>query len=186
MTPQSGTLTESDREALRRRIPGWGADLDPALRPSIPMELDVPSTGGVHTEVIERQAELRPRERSIEYPSLTPVFGTAQPLHGVSGKIRRFSYDHLSEARATHWLLLMLGDRTEALGAWMKSMFSRRPDNPLTETGVLGEPRMRPISSRFGRGRADLRHTWIDPILVAGPWLLGGWVLVRLLRRKRR
>jgi hypothetical protein len=173
-------------EELRARIPGWGADLDPADRPSYPQERFAPEITGAHWEFPERQVEHTPRERSIEHAFLTPVFGTAQPLHGVSGAIRRYAYAHFSEGRATHFLLLVLGDRVEATGAHVRSLFSARPDNPITETGVLGEARRGPISSRFGRGRVDLRHAWMDPIIVAGPWLLGGWAVWRGLRRLTR
>jgi hypothetical protein len=102
-------------EELRGRIPGWGADADPADRPAVPRErTDLPEQRpGPPT----RQHTAGHRERSIEHADLTAVFGTAQPLHGVSGLVRRFAYARYSEARAAHWLLLMLGDRIEALGA---------------------------------------------------------------------
>lgn len=65
-------------------------------------------------------------------------------------------------------------------------------DNPNTDTGVLGELRRHPISSRFGRKRADVVHQPLDPLLVAGPWVLGGWGAYRgvkalrtALRRRR-
>jgi hypothetical protein len=127
------------------------------------------------------------REKSVEHLELPPVFGTAQPLHGVSGAIRRFAYDRFSEGRQEHWLLLVLGDRVEAAGAHLRSLATLRPDNPITETGVLGEAGHGPIASR--RGRPDARHQVLDPLIVAGPWLLSGLgallagrVLMRLLR----
>jgi hypothetical protein len=164
-------------DELRSRIPGWGADLDPAVRPSVPRERFDLDTGA-HWDFPDRQPELEPRERSIEHLMLPPVFGTAQPLRGPSGAVRRFSYARLSEGRASHWLLLILADRMEALEHHGRSLFSRHPDNPITLTGVLAEPRHRPIHSRFGRKRADVRHQWMDPILVAGPWLAVGAGLV--------
>jgi len=168
-------------DRLRETIPGWGADLDPADRPSVPKErLDLET--GAHWDMPERQPETTPRERSIEHRMLTPVFGTAQPLHGVSGVIRRYAYARFSEGRAAHWLLLVAADRVEASGAHLRSLASLRPDNPVTETGVLGEGRRRPISSRFGRGRADLGHMWLDPILVAGPWIVAAGVAVAVVR----
>jgi hypothetical protein len=174
-------------EKLRARIPGWGVDLDKADRPSSPQErLDLPPTGA-HWDLPERQADDPRRERSIEHGMLTPVYGTAQPLHGVSGAIRRYAYAHYSEGRAAHWLLLIAGDRVEAIGAHARSLLTLRPDNPITETGILGEPRYRPLTSRFGRGRIDTHHTWMDPIIVAGPWVLAGigaWTVAkRLIRR---
>jgi len=156
-------------EELRARIPGWGADLDPAVRPSVPKErTDLPT--GAHWDIPEQQPELQPRERSIEHARLTPVFGTTAPLHGVSGAVRRLAYDRYSEARAAHWLLLVLGDRIDVAGSRVRAVFEGRPDNPVAETGVLGEAGAHPLGSRFGRGRADLKHAWIDPVLaVAAP-----------------
>lgn len=173
-------------EELRARIPGWGADLDPADRPSYPREVFDPSASGAHWQIPDAQPGADGRERSIEHGRMTPVFGTAQPLHGLSGLVRRLAYARFSEGRAAHWLLLVLGDRIEAVGAHLRSFFTLRPDNPITQTGVLSEPRRHPISSRFGRGRVDVKHTWMDPILVAGPWVLAAVLLVRVAHRARR
>lgn len=164
----------TDREALRARIPGWGADLDPTDRPSVPREWRDPRDTGAHWTFPDRQPELGTRERSIEHEELPPVFGTAQPLHGVSGGIRRFAYERYSEGRAAHWLLLMLGDRVDAVGSHLRSFASLRPDNPISETGVLSEFRRHPFRSRFGVTRADRSHMWLDPIVIAGPWVLAG------------
>jgi len=183
---------QPDPEELRGRIPGWGADLDPADRPAFPREQPGIATGA-HWEIPEQQPTRgRERERSIEHERLTPVFGTAQPLHGVSGRIRRFAYDRYSEGQAAHWLLLVVGDRVDAVGAHARSIFSKRPDDPITQSGVLGERGRRPISSRLQPGRIDMKHAWMDPILVVGPWVLAGVLLFRLGRaivlpaRKRR
>lgn len=173
-------------EQLRERIPGWGADLDPADRPSVPRERFAPT--GAHWHLPERQGDPTDRERSIEHLMLTPVYGTAQPLSGLSGAIKRLAYARYSEARAAHWLLLILGDRVDATGAHVRSLFSRHPDNPITQTGVLSERRRHGIRSRFGRGRVDTTHAWIDPLIVAGPWVLVGVLLgvgVRAATRKR-
>ena len=80
----------STPEELRARIPGWGTDLDPADRPAVPREVrDLPT--GAHWDLPEQQEETRPRERSIEHERLTPVFGTAAPLKGASGVVRRLA-----------------------------------------------------------------------------------------------
>ena len=88
--------TTPTSDELRRTISGWGVDLDPAVRPSVPRE--VLQDTGAHWDFPERQPELVPRERSTEHKFLTPVFGTAQPLRGLSGAIRRYAYT-FSEAR---------------------------------------------------------------------------------------
>ncbi|QIG39581.1 hypothetical protein G5T42_08845 [Microbacterium sp. 4R-513] len=173
-------------EELRARIPGWGADLDPANRPSYPKERFAPQETGAHWDLPESQPDPNGRERSIEHLRLTPVFGTAQPLHGVSGAIRRFAYAHYSEGRAAHWLLLVVGDRVDSVGAHLRSFATLRPDNPVTQTGVLGERGRRPLASRFGRHRADLKHAWLDPVIVVGPWVLSIVGAVAILRRVAR
>jgi hypothetical protein len=173
-------------EQLRARIPGWGADLDPADRPSYPKLQFQENLTGAHWEFPERQAEKWPRERSIEHAFLTPVFGTAQPPKGLSGSIRRLSYARYSEGRAAHWLLLVLADRVDAVEEHLASFLTGRPDNPITETGVTSEFTHHGISSRLGRKRADLVHQALDPIIVAGPWVVavGGAVVgVRRLVR---
>src|SRR5918997_6483835 len=129
-TPQKPPLAESTDE-LRARIPGWGADLDPADRPSVPRLQFQPDLTGAHWEYPERQPEEYPRERSIEHAGLTPAFGTTCPPRGLSGAIRRFSYAKYSEGRAAHWLLLILADRVESWENHVKSFLTLRPDNPI-------------------------------------------------------
>jgi hypothetical protein len=168
-------------EELRARIPGWGADADPADRPAVPREQPGIETGA-HWDLPEDQPGRGGREKSVEHERLTPVFGTAQPLHGLAGKVRRYAYDTYSEGQTAHWLLLVLGDRVDSTTAHLTSLFSRRPDDPITQSGILGERGHRPFSSRFGRGRADLKHAWLDPLLVLGPWLLTAAMIVMLGR----
>jgi hypothetical protein len=113
-TSEKPRLAESAEE-LRARIPGWGADLDPRDRPSVPQERFDPGGSGAHWEFPERQPEKWPRERSIEHKFVTPVFGTSCPPKGISGMMRRFAYKKYSEARAAHWLLLLAADRVDVL-----------------------------------------------------------------------
>jgi hypothetical protein len=177
-------LAESTDE-LRARIPGWGADLDPNDRPAVPQEVLIEDRTGAHWEFPERQPELWPRERSIEHGMLTPVFGTTCPPKGLSGAIRKFAYARFSEGRAAHWLLLLLGDRVDAWESHLRSLLTLHPDNPVTETGVLSELTHHGWSSRVGRKRSDTNHQWLDPIIVAGPWVASGVVVWKGLRRLR-
>ncbi|HEV7848792.1 MAG TPA: hypothetical protein VGO88_05640 [Mycetocola sp.] len=175
-------------EELRARIPGWGADLDPANRPAVPRERFDPAATGAHWDFPERQPEKWPRERSIEHKFLTPVFGTSTPPKGVSGAMRKYAYRKYSEAQAAHWLILLASDRVDAVESHLRSFVSLRPDNPVTETGVLSEWTRHGYSSRVGRSRGDLKHQWIDPLLVAGPWIAAGWLAfaaVRVVARRR-
>ena len=159
-------------EDLRARIPGWGADLDPADRPVLPPRQPGIDTGA-HWDFPERQPEKWPRERSVEHAFLTPVFGTSTPPRGASGAIRKYAYKY-SEGRAAHWLLLVAADRVDAWESHLRSFATLRPDNPVTETGVLSEFSRHGVRSRFGKKRADVNHQWIDPLVVGGPWVLAG------------
>jgi hypothetical protein len=158
-------------DELRARIPGWGVDLDPRDRPSVPRLQPKDDRTGAHWDFPERQPELQPRERSIEHAFLTPVFGTAQPLKGVSGVIRKVAYAKYSEGRAAHWLLLVAADRVDAVESHLASLLTLHPDNPITQTGVRSELTHGGVRSRVGRRRTDLVHQPLDPMIVVGPWV---------------
>jgi hypothetical protein len=178
-TPNGHSPAESSDE-LRARIPGWGADLNPADRPAVPREQQLET--GAHWDFPERQPELAPREKSIEHLAMPPVFGTSAPLKGISGMMRRAAYARYSEARAAHWLILIAADRVDAIESHLVSFTTTRPDNPLTETGIRAEFTHNGWGSRVGRKRVDGSHTWIDPILVAGPWVLSGALVISVVR----
>jgi hypothetical protein len=182
-TPHKPPAAETS-EQLRARIPGWGADLDPKDRPSVPKLQFREDLTGARWEFPERQPEKEPRERSIEHAFLTPVFGTAQPLRGLSGAIRKHSYARYSEARLAHWMLLVLADRVDAIENHLTSFVTLRPDNPITETGVRAEFTHSGFASR--RGRVDVRHQVLDPVIVAGPWLLAAGLAAKGVRRAVR
>jgi hypothetical protein len=173
-------LRESADE-LRARIPGWGADLDPADRPSVPRLQSLPT--GAHWDLPEQQPEKWPRERSIEHAALTPVFGTSCPPKGLSGKIRRAAYARYSEGRAAHWLLLLAADRVDTVESTLGSFLTTHPDNLVAETGARAEITHGGLSSRLGRKRADVVHHPLDPVIVLGPWVLAGAAGVAVARR---
>jgi hypothetical protein len=103
--------------------------------------------------------------------------------------MRKYAYRRFSEARAAHWLILLAADRVDAIESHLRSLLTLRPDNPITESGVLSEFAHKPISSRVGKKRADLHHNWLDPIIVGGPWILAGgiiWFAARSLTKLAR
>ena len=103
--------------------------------------------------------------------------------------MRKYAYRSFSEARAAHWLILLAADRVDAAESHLLSFLTLHPDNPVTETGVLSELSHHPIASRVGRKRADLVHQPLDPVIVAGPWVLAAGLAyagIRALVRLRR
>ena len=184
-TAEKPPLAESS-DQLRARIPGWGVDLDPRDRPSVPRERFDPDLSGAHWDFPARQPEKWPRERSIAHKFLTPVFGTSCPPKGLSGRMRKYAYDRFSEARASHWLILVAADRVDAVESHLRSFMTLRPDNPITETGIRSELSHHGVSSRLGQKRTDLVHQPLDPVIVAGPWILGGWGAYKVVKGLRR
>jgi hypothetical protein len=184
-TPEKPKLALSSDE-LRERIPGWGVDLDPKDRPSVPKERFEPGLYGAHWDFPQRQPEHWPRERSIEHKFLTPVFGTSCPPKGLSGVIRRYAYRRFSEGRAAHWLLLLVADRVDTVESRIGSLLTGHPDNPITETGVLSEFSHHGLRSRVGHKRADRTHQLIDPFIVVAPSVIAGTVAYLALRRGLR
>jgi hypothetical protein len=177
--------TAPSSDELRRTITGWGVDLDPADRPSYPKEQF--SETGARWDFPERQRQRANREKSTEHKFLTPVFGTAQPLRGLSGAIRRYAYT-FSEGQTAHWLLLIAGDRVDVLESRLEALAAGRPDNPITETGVLREFKNRAYRTRFGQHRADLIHQPLDLVLWAAPYLAmaaGVYFASNALKRSR-
>jgi len=74
-TPHKPPIAKSPDE-LRNRIPGWGVDLDPEDRPSVPKLQFQKDFTGAHWEFPERQPERYPRERSVEHKMLTRTDST--------------------------------------------------------------------------------------------------------------
>jgi hypothetical protein len=179
---QKPPLSRSSSE-LRAAIPGWGVDLAPKDRPAQVKENFDPGATGAHWEFPERQTPRWPRERSPEHRFLTPVFGTSCPPKGFSGLIRRYAY-RFSEGRAIHWLLLLGADRVDVLESRISSLLRGRPDSRLLESGVLSEVKYGGLRSRIGRGRADVKHHWIDALMFGAPYLAVAGIAYLLLRRR--
>jgi len=170
-------------DELRRRIPGWGVDLDPRDRPSVPRLRPLDPAVDVARSTVEPQPERWPRERSIEHGQMPIVFGTSCPPKGLSGMIRRYSYRRFSEARAAHWLLLIAADRVDAAGSHARALVTLHPD-PIA-SGLRSERGRAGIRSRFGQRRSDVKHQWLDPVVVVGPWLALTAVVVAIANRLR-
>ena len=114
--PQDTTVhvEKTDPKARQRKPPpniqGWGADLDPAMRPAHPMERTPPRfIQPSYSEPAQQESTVKVFH-STERPGMTPVFGTSTPPSGVSGLIRKGAY-HYSENDLRHWLMLLFADR---------------------------------------------------------------------------
>lgn len=105
-------MTDRQRELMDRQ--GRGADLSPHQRPGVPMEYAPHALTETAPKHLERQRPRRGQVKRIGLRQMTPVFGTAQPLSGVSGLVRRLAYS-IRETKARHWMMLLLADRVDVL-----------------------------------------------------------------------
>ncbi len=91
---------------------GRGADASFERRPGVPMETPPHATPGARFVPLDQQmGDLSAQTGSTRR---TPVFGTAQPMHGLSGVLKRVAYK-IPEHRASHWMMLLLSDRVDVL-----------------------------------------------------------------------
>jgi hypothetical protein len=121
----------------RDRIVGWGADLDRANRPAVPMERTPPRLEGVHWIDPPPQVATVEILQSTEHVRRPPVFGTSAPPHGVSGWIRRRAFRQ-SENDLRHWLMLLFADRVDVVeSAAAHAGRSPRVRNAATVAGVF-------------------------------------------------
>ena len=94
--------------------PVAGADLPANERPGVPMEHAPRPLTATAPEHYEHMRPRRGLTRRAEARTMTPVFGTAQPLHGISGLLRRMAYS-THETRVRHWMMLLLADRVDVM-----------------------------------------------------------------------
>jgi hypothetical protein len=110
----------------------WGVDLDPSRRPGVPMMRE--PQPWPNTRFPPEQQPGKPAAPMHGRPNkpMPAVFGTATPLHGLSGVVRKFAY-RLPDHYPSHWLLKMLGDRVDS---W--SYRARRALPVVAPLAVLG------------------------------------------------
>jgi hypothetical protein len=160
-----------DTEALKRTIPGWGADLDPANRPGVPKESNrVPATLAEHVR-LERQKPPHRIHLTVERPELTPVFGTSCPPRLLSGKMRDFAY-RFGEGRLARWMTLLAADRVDMLEGAALDLLQGRLPHPVREMGLRTELEERGRLARAQRSRSLAVGAGLGALAALGAGLL--------------
>ncbi len=120
-TPEVTTLDRIMREPGYRslepvkRPPHWGVDLDFARRPGVPMERANPQPmPNARFPPVRQTTPSAVPKHGRPNRQMPPVYGTAAPLKGLSGAIKRAAY-RLPDHKPTHWLLKLFGDRVESM-----------------------------------------------------------------------
>jgi hypothetical protein len=134
------SLTTEERKSvnLSSQINGWGADLDPSVRPGVPRD-KAPMIGPETLyPAIEQQVPYVKIHKSIEHMKMTPMFGTTCPPRGLSGAMRNFAFK-FSEGRWTHWLTLLMADRVDMFEHFFADVARGHIPNIWKEMGLDAE-----------------------------------------------
>jgi hypothetical protein len=91
----------------------WGVDLDPSRRPGVPMMREPQPWPNTRFPPERQPGEPTVPKHGRPNKPMPPVFGTAVPLKGLSGAIRKLAYSY-PDHYPNHWLLKMLGDRVDS------------------------------------------------------------------------
>jgi hypothetical protein len=119
----------------QERVPYWGVDQRLEDRPGVPREAPPHALANSHWTVPEQQIPTVVVLKRADLARLTPVFGTAQPPHGLSGMIRRIAYG-IPDQFARHWLLLLLADRVDSVGSRLGRLGRIWPFTALVSLGA--------------------------------------------------
>ena len=126
------------QQSRRPDVHGWGADVDPANRPAVPMERTPPRLDNVHwTEPAPQSVRVKVLH-STERPGITPVFGTSTPPSGLSGKMRELAF-RFSENDLRHWLILLAADRVNVGEGLLSDLAQGHVPNIFAEMGARAE-----------------------------------------------
>ncbi len=113
---------------------GFGVDTSPQARPGVPMYAPRPrAPEASEWHVPARQAGGEQHLKRAGLKRITPVFGTATPLHGVSGVMRRLAYRY-PEDLARRWMMLLVADRVDLVEDRVGGLLER----PLQAAGLAG------------------------------------------------
>lgn len=154
--------TPETREVPARfaHIKGWGADLDPAMRPAYPMERMPPRLEGRPSHPPVQQAQTVEILQSIERPGITPIFGTPLPPSGLSGMLRRAAFGY-SESDLRHWLILLLADRVNMVEGLGSDLMRGHVPNLFAEMGGKAE-------FRYNRQAAIQKAVVVSAVVALG------------------
>lgn len=130
------TLTEKTK-----RIKGWGIDADPRNEPTYPMKnYTGDDRNRLNYQKPQQQEQTEEVLHSNERPAVTTVFGTAVPLSGLSGFLRRIAFRY-SESSFGHWLPLIFADRINIWEGFLHDFRRGFIPNIFAERGLKAELR---------------------------------------------
>ncbi len=98
--------------------PDAGVDASAGARPGVPMYArgirPIEGLRPGQEPAIPRQQDDPRHLKRLGLKRLTPVYGTANPPHGLAGVMRRWAYG-FPEDLARHWMILLMADRVDVV-----------------------------------------------------------------------
>ncbi|WP_053232233.1 hypothetical protein [Sandaracinus amylolyticus] len=93
------------------QIVGYGVDADPSRRPGYPKEREPRPVESAKIPA-QQSSDVTVFKNERPYKEIPPVYGTAQPPKGLSGRVRKLAYSY-PDHWTRHWMLLLLADRVD-------------------------------------------------------------------------
>ncbi|MFL5814503.1 MAG: hypothetical protein ACJ763_13075 [Bdellovibrionia bacterium] len=149
------TIKSINETDLKARIPGWGSDLDFAMRPGVPREKTPANGTGAHWTTPEPQFKKVEYLKTVARDELTPVYGTPNPPRLLSGQMRRIAYS-MPEGWISRWTTLLLADRIDMVEHIIQDVLTGKAGNPIREMGITIELKEKGKLARPQRRRALL------------------------------
>lgn len=115
-------------------IKGWGIDADPKNDPTYPIQKR--KEGPLKYERKDQKQQPITQEvlHSNERPNVSAVYGVGPEPFGLSGKLRRFAFEH-GENEFSHWIPLILADRVNAIEGIIDDIKHGKFPNIIVEKG---------------------------------------------------
>jgi hypothetical protein len=140
--PQSPAVAAHDRGAATHRSLGEHQALGLRSSARAPSR-GTPRPGARHRRRATLSADRAPvpahqDPKSTEHGQLTPVFGTACPPTGLSGRLRDFGHQ-FSEGRLSRWLSLLVADRVNMIEDLFSDIAQGCLPNLAKEMGLRSE-----------------------------------------------
>src|SRR5512133_2445984 len=104
---------EHGLEATTHPMQANGIDRDPSRRPGVPRERNPEPWPNSRFPPARMRAPPSAPKHNRPHKPMPPVYGTAVPLHGLSGLVRRAAY-HYPDHWMRHWTLLLFADRVDS------------------------------------------------------------------------
>ncbi len=106
-------------------------DASPQARPGVPLYAKGVRPIGGNAPPLPRMGDDARHLKRLGLKRLTPIYGTANPPHGVAGAMRRLAYQY-PENLARHWMTLLLADRVDVVEDRLGGLLER----PLAAAGL--------------------------------------------------